>query len=333
LTRTVVNELRLRLGRTQRRYDTDIPTLEKYLRARKLRDEEIVRAREAIPLFEEVIRREPAYAPAYAALATTYGGLALWYPAATGYPVSPSEATARMRPLTEKALEIDPMLPEAHAANALLHALARRWVDAEESFRHAMSLDPIGTPIINYFVLSTLEPWGRLDESLRTVTAALDADPLSLELRRTLSRIELSVGKYAEAMANCQHVLDMRPKFPYAEELCARALVATGRTTEALEILRHRPALNEGWIGYVYARTGRREEAEAIAERNSNLPNRQALIYAALGDKDRAFEALDRLAALNPVKAGAHLNYPELATLRGDPRVRTLRRKMGFPLP
>ena len=68
-----------------------------------------------------------------------------------------------------------------------------------------------------------------------------------------------------------------------------------------------------------------------IAARNGDLPQRQVLIYAGLGDKDRAFEALERLAELNAHRAGSYLTYPELASLRGDPRVQQLRDKLGFP--
>ena len=183
------------------------------------------------------------------------------------------------------------------------------------------------------FVVSTLEPWGRLEESLTTLQAALKADPFSLDLRRILSRTQLNMGLYEDALFNCRYVLELDPAYSNAAELCARALTAQGRTSEALEILQQSPTLNEGWIGYVYATLGRREEAEAIAARNSELPQRQAMIYAGLGDKERAFDALNRLAALNPRRAGAYLNYPELAVLRGDPRVQALRRKMGFRYP
>jgi len=179
-------------------------------------------------------------------------------------------------------------------------------------------------------VLSTLEPWGRLDESLATLEAALEADPLSLDLRNVLSRIQLSAGQIDAALTNCQRVVAEDPDFPFAEEYCARALAAKGRTDEALALFNKRRSSNEHGIGYVYAITGRRAEAEELAQRNSHLPNRQALIYAGLADKDRAFEALERLAVLNPRRAGAYLFYPELAALRGDPRVQTLRRKLGF---
>lgn len=330
IAQTIVNNLRLKLGPTRRRYDTDIATYVTYLRSRALRDMRLSKAREAIPLFEEVIRRDPSFAPAYAALAATYGDLTMSWPTPEGFAVAPREATARMKPLIERALEIDPMLAEAHVATAYVHALALRWVDAEASFRQAIKLDPTITAVYGDLVLSTLEPWGRLDESLATLQAALEADPLSLDLRNVLARIQLSAGQFDEALANCQRVVAEAPNFPFAEEYCARALAATGRTDEALALFNKRRILNEHGIGYVYAITGRRAEAEMLASRNRHFPNRQALIYAGLGDKDRAFEALDRLAAQNPRRAGAYLNYPELASLRGDPRIQILRRKLGF---
>ena len=330
IARTIVNKLRLTLGPTQRRYDTDIATLVTYLRSRALRDMRLSKAREALPLLEEVIRRDPSFAPAYAALAATYGDLTMSWPNPDGFALAPREAMARMAPLTEKALAIDPMLAEAHVAKAYMHALALRWVDAEASFRHAIRLDPTITAVYGDFVLSTLEPWGRIDEAIETLQLALEGDPLSKDLRNVLSRIQLSAGQFDAALANCGLVVAEDPDFPFADEYCARALAAKGRTDEALALFNKRPSYNEHGIGYIYAITGRRAEAELLAARNPHLPNRQALIYAGLGDKDRAFEALERLALQNPRRALAYLSYPELTPLRADPRVQTLRRKLGF---
>ena len=104
-----------------------------------------------------------------------------------------------------------------------------------------------------------------------------------------------------------------------------------GWVAEALASMRKEPERNEGWIGYAYTLIGRGAEAERIAARNSDFAQRQALIYAGLGDNDRAFKALERLAEQNARRAGSYLTYPELAPLRGDPRVQQLRDKLGFP--
>ena len=55
------------------------------------------------------------------------------------------------------------------------------------------------------------------------------------------------------------------------------------------------------------------------------------MIYAGLGDKERALEGLDRMAVVGPVRMGSILSNPELALLRGDPRLKALRKKVGLP--
>ena len=63
----------------------------------------------------------------------------------------------------------------------------------------------------------------------------------------------------------------------------------------------------------------------------SKRPDEQVLIFAGLGDKDRTLEALDQMAALGPQRVGIYLSFPELALLRGDPRLKTVRKKAGLP--
>ena len=85
-----------------------------------------------------------------------------------------------------------------------------------------------------------------------------------------------------------------------------------------------------GFVGYVYARFGRRQEAEKMAAA-SEYANEQALIFARLGDRDRALEALKRMAAVGPERIGQFLSYPELAILRDDARLKAFRRQIGLP--
>ena len=174
-------------------------------------------------------------------------------------------------------------------------------------------------------------PWGRLDESLKWLQKALDADPLSLDLRRITAYVQIAAGRYDEALQNCQRVLDEQPDFPFVDGFKTKAMFFGGRKAEALDRLNKFSVGREGVAGWIHAIHGRRAEAEAIAEKFGHFPQRQAEIYGLLGDKDRAFEALDRLADINPGRAGLYLSLPELASLRGDPRVEALRRRLGFP--
>jgi eukaryotic-like serine/threonine-protein kinase len=327
LTRMIVNELRLKLAPTQRRYETDVATLRTYLKARALRDARGSGALESITLFEEVIRVDPAFAPAKAALASVYGFLASQYPGVEGNTIPPEEAAARMDPLIRSALDIDPILAEAHAANGHLHAMGLRWAQADASFRRAIALEPTLTSLYGDFAVSTLLPSGRVDEALAVLEAALEADPLSLDLRRVLSYVQLSAGLYREARDTARDVLAVDPTLPYVENHLRWALLFNGERAEALELFERHSVGRPGVRGYIHAINGRRAEAESIAAQFDHFPHRQAEIFGLLGDEDRALEALERLAALNPARAAAFLNHPELG-LRGDPRAEAFRRRL-----
>jgi TolB-like protein/tetratricopeptide (TPR) repeat protein len=334
LTRTLADSLRLKLGGTQRRYDdVDLEVFQTYLTARNRRDGRGERAREAEALLLDVIDRDPTFAPALAALAATYGYLALYHPTVDGYTMPPARAIQLMQPLIERALKVDPTLAEAHAAAGLSQALALRFPDAERSFTHAIRLEPTLSTLRGDFVLSTLLPWGRVDDALRTLDEALTIDPLSLDLRRILARAQLKAGQYSHALSNCRMVLGRDSTFPFASNFCNWALHFNGQRDEAMQQFQQwavGPPRRPGVLGYIHAIKGERAEAEKLAAQFADVPLRQAEIYGLMRDTDRAFEALERLARINPLRAADALTQPEIG-LRDDPGVQAFRRKLGVP--
>ena len=78
--------------------------------------------------------------------------------------------------------------------------------------------------------------------------------------------------------------------------------------------------------------SGRHADVDRLVEAHKNEhPYRQAIVYAALGDKDRTFEALNRAVHILPHRTASLLVYPEMALLRGDPRLDALRKKLKLP--
>ncbi len=143
----------------------------------------------------------------------------------------------------------------------------------------------------------------------------------------------LNAGLYADALDNYRRVLDVDSNLPYSvNDFRAWALFFNGDRAAALDWFEEFSdgGRREGVKGWIHAINGRRKEAEDIAARFSHLPQRQAEIYGLLGDKDRALEALERLAVMNPIRAGWELARPAVG-LRGDPRAEAFRRKLGFP--
>jgi TolB-like protein/DNA-binding winged helix-turn-helix (wHTH) protein len=325
ISRGIVNNLRLKLGRGQRRYETSVEAYDLYLRARSL-DWIPGVFQQQIDLFEEAIAKDPSFAPAYAGLAETYASHSVAFPVE-----HVSDELARMRAASEKAIQLDPLLAEAHDALGVVFARDGQWAQAEKSFRRAIELDPNRSwTYLNYsfWLLTTL---GRIEEALQKMRVAERADPLSPDVRGHLAVVFILAGRYSEA---AEHSLRLPADYPSKRGILARARLGQGRTEEAIQIL-----VNDqtrligqvrGILGYAYARSGRREEAEKMAG-SSQYANEQALIFAGLGDKDRTLEALDHMAARGPVRVGQYLNFPELAFLRGDPGVKALRKKIGLP--
>ena len=148
-------------------------------------------AQKAAELFEQVIEKDPAFAPAYAGLAERTRSCR-WR--LKGF--SSETALSRMRPAAANALELDPLLAEAHAAMGLLHSRERDWESAQTSFQRAIELNPTLTRTYTNYVTSTLIPLGRVDDAARLLEEALRADPLSLDVRRELAMVQIIAGRY-----------------------------------------------------------------------------------------------------------------------------------------
>jgi TolB-like protein/thioredoxin-like negative regulator of GroEL len=328
ISRAIVNRLRLTLGRGQRRYNTNLEAYELYLRAHALIDRRgNENAQHAAALFEQVIAKDSAFAPAYAGLTHAYAYMSMEIP---GLPYE--EALARMRPAAAKALELDPLLAEAHAAMGMTYARERQWENARQSFRRAIELNPSLTQIRTNYSSSTLLPLGRLDEAERLLDAALQIDPLSLAVRRELANLQIISGRYDEAIANLKRVRAVDPDFTFADLFLARALTFSGRLAEAWpvwETRKEQPGW-QFWMANAYVMSGQRSEVERMIAVHEH-PYRLAVLYAALGDNDRAFEALNRATDLLPHRVALLLVYPEMAPLRGDPRFNELRKKLNLP--
>jgi tetratricopeptide (TPR) repeat protein len=119
-----------------------------------------------------------------------------------------------------------------------------------------------------------------------------------------------------------------------ADVVLARALTCRGRVEEALAVyntIDREAAGVPHYRAYAYVKAGRRSDAEALAVENDRYPYRAAIIYAALGDRNRAFEALDRTAEREPQRIPLLLTWPEMASLRGDPRFGAIQKRFGLP--
>ena len=180
-----------------------------------------------------------------------------------------------------------------------------------------------------------LGPEGRFEDAVREVRRALELDPLSLAAHQVAISTLFMAGRYREAEDEAR-----RESAPGL--LFARALSFQGRHDEAMEVMhaaKHLHYQDRDWKpACVAARAGRREEAlqelheQMSPARPTPAPSRRFfMIYACLGDKDRALEYAEKAYAEHDWLLPNFLNYPETAWLRTDPAFATLRERIGLP--
>ena len=269
--------------------------------------------------FEQAIAKDPSFAPAYA-------GLAAAHAARSGFddPVERGSEMSKGWAAAEKAIQLDPLLAEAHDALGMMHAREAQWEQAERSFRRAVELAP-GDPLWHcHFALFLLLPLGRIEEALRQLRMAEELDPLSPAVHFVLRRALRSAGRFDEAEAHCQKaaVNDQQRSGCLAEALLRQGKNRRGDSDSGGAVERPPPGARRRLH---LALPMRRPAAARTRSESRPLcrgPWLKAAIFAALGDKDRTFEALDRVVPLGPIRMGRDvLISPGFALLRGDPRL------------
>jgi len=327
----VVGRLAVKAAPGRRAYNVNPEAYGRYLTARALVSRRrVLGPQNPIEYFQQVIALAPDFAPAYAGIADAYAYMSL--PTYQGIPVA--KAQGLMRTAALKALELDPDLAEAHAAMGVVYARDLDWASSQHHFQQAIALNPSLSQVYTSYSFFTLRPLRKFDEAERLLRLALQSDPLSLDVWREMAELFFTVGRYDEAISLLERVRAVDPQFPTASVIIARALVVAGRINEGLAIYDAMDSAAAGvphYRAYAYVKAGRRSDAEKLAAENREYPYRATIIYAALGDLDRAFEALDQTAEREPQRVPLLLTWPEMASLRADPRLEAVRKRFGLP--
>jgi TolB-like protein len=330
ISRGIVNSLRLNLGRGRRRYETNEEAYDLYLHARASMARLSPGSDEVIGLFEKAIARDSSLAPAYAGLAAAYA----WKSFSKSGDPNRDEKLQKMQAAAAAAIQLDPLLAEAHSSLGTAFARRGQWEQAAKSFRRALEIDPNSSAAHGHFSRFYYWPLGRIKEAVREARAAVRNDPLSPLAHSELCDVLLTAAQYDEAASEGQNA-SADQEWEWGRVCLGRARFGQGRTAEAIQVL---SSVKEwGYLAYVYAKSGRLAEAQKlmaeapIIHPDRRGPHQLAVVFAGFGDRDHAIEQLERLARTGPVRLGFTLNSPEFAFLHGDPRLKTLREKLGLP--
>jgi TolB-like protein/DNA-binding winged helix-turn-helix (wHTH) protein len=289
--------------------------------------------RKSIELYEQAIKKDPNYAPAYAGLSLTYEVLGF-----TGL-MSAKEARQKQEWAALKAMEIDDMLAEAHVAVALVRRLDLNWSASEEEGKRALELDPnsVRAHVTYAYHLAWL---GRLDEAMPHVKRAQELDPLSLITSAEIGNMLYCSRQYDRAIEQFQKIIELDPNFPPAHTRLGMVYLEKGMYEEAITEHKKAIALDDSprrtaWLGHAYAVAGRKAEAQKILDDLKELakqrpvsPYEFALIYMGLGDKDQAFVSLEKNCEERPDILWDIQVGPRFDSLRSDPRFTDLLRRL-----
>lgn len=308
----------------KKRYTENTEAYQLYLQGRFQWNKRTVEGfNKAIELFQDALQKDAHFALAYAGLADAYSLLG----DTDAYILHPMEVFNKAREAVARALELDDGLAEAHTSLANLKRFDYDWAGAEEEFKKSIELNPNYATTYHWYS-SLLSATGRNEEAVTAMEKARDLDPISLPIQTDLGLTYYFARQYDRAIEQYKKALDLDPSFTRAYVTLSSALAMTGRYDEALvevqkAIERTGDRGRVAYLGRVYARMGERKKALEAIEESKNLvsPHSIALVYAALGDKDQAFEWLNK---------SLQEGYVELYTLKVDPWLDSLRDDTRF---
>jgi tetratricopeptide (TPR) repeat protein len=254
-----------------------------------------------------------------------------------------TDALPKARKAVERALEIDPSLPEAHVVSGWIASWYEHdWKKAEAEFKKALELDPNGSEAHRGYA-HLLSNVGRHDEAVAQMQRARELDPLSLIIGALEGQTLFYAGRYGEAAERLNKTFEIDPTFWVAHINLAKIHIEQKRLDAAVAELQKAREFSGGnteaasLLGYALAKAGRREESLSTLDELKSMVNRRyvppyniALVYNGLGETDEAFDWLERGFREHDVRMTLLKIDPKWNNLRNERRFVELMRVMNF---
>jgi serine/threonine protein kinase len=292
--------------------------------------------KKAAEFFQQAIDKDHSYAEAYAGLAEAYGILG------SEILLPPREAYAKATAAAKSAISLDDGLSEAHAALGYVEWVTWDFPSAERELRRALELNP-NYSLAHFFYSLYLTSMGRFEEAEKEVQQAEELNPLAFSVIYGSAQDLYFRGQFDQAIEKLRNILKMNQNYPTAHLLISDALLerrdyvaaideaiqyfaAIGYPNLAAEM--KRAYARSGYIGALQYRISKQNDPNNL---DLYYPWQVAIDYVRLGDKDKAFEWLEKCYNERTGLIFLKVN-PALNPLRSDPRYTNLLKRVGFPL-
>jgi TolB-like protein/tetratricopeptide (TPR) repeat protein len=295
----------------------------------------------AIQAFEQVIALDPKFAPGYAFLSDLYGYLAL------STNVTHGDAYLHARNLAQKAIELDPYLPNARFALARVHyQFEWDWAAAETEFSRGLELDPGSAIGLNLYGAYRVLIHKDCDEGIALLEAARDRDPFNPGMHFDLGIYNFHCRRTDESIKYLEQTIELVPEFYWARLAIAWNHVLNGLFTLAadgcesliIEVGQNFDSRLLGSCAWIYSTANQVNKASEMLESLRNPPagvrvDPLVLSWACfgMGDPDCGYQQLEE--ALRQRSSGLiFLNSaPVFDPVREQPRFQAILDQMGFP--
>jgi DNA-binding winged helix-turn-helix (wHTH) protein/TolB-like protein/Tfp pilus assembly protein PilF len=292
----------------------------------------------AIAEFQQAINLDPDYAAPFTGLADAY----IWQASFTSD--ADAELYAKAKTATDRALELDPNLAEAHSSlGRIKYTHDWDWRGAEESFRQAIKLNPDSVNAHQFYarLLTTL---GRYDEGLAEINKARELDPRSADLGVPLFAILEKRGEFDEALKVLQATLEMDEDSQFARRGIGKIHLLKGEYAKVIEagseLFPNPKNADFAWssmLATAYDKTGQAEKATEMRNHLKKMAETdpKSLYFLALHDSelrkaDEAFAALQKCLELREERMIWTKDEPRFANLKDDARFQEILRKINL---
>jgi serine/threonine-protein kinase len=337
-------QVTLSVGSTLRRYTPALPAYEAYLKARhhwaKTTPESLARSRD---YYEQAIALDPEFALAHIGLADYFLlmtiGVCL---------VAAHEAMPLVRAAAQRALEIDPALPDAHAMLGIVSGLYDYdWKEAERRFLLATAREPAPPQVRQWYGYFYLRLIGRPHDAVGPIERAVHEDPLNTVCRLLLADCLRAADRPEDAISEERRILELDDQFWFAYVGLARSHLWQGMVADALPFAAKGYALAP-WNSYaaavfaaVLTRSGDTGQADRVLQGMVDTPDAygtprgMCFFHLMCEDLDRAADWLERMIEQrDPTAVRCDLIFPpDARRLTRNTRWRALNRMFNLPEP
>ena len=341
IVQDLASQLRLRLATKQfhglsENQGVDADAYEQFLKGRffwnKRSKEALIKS---IEYFRQAIEQDPAFADAYAGCAAAFVSLGANF-------LPPSEVIPQARFYSARALELNPILADAHYASAAIkYAFDWEWEESEHELRMTLSHNPNHVPAHSLYS-NLLRTLARPVEALEYSKRAATLDPLSLLATSNLGAAFYSVDAYDEGDSQFRKILAIDPRYVESHLAFAWTFESKGEFAKALAELRLAAEISPSdpsvltALGRVHARQNDKANATRVVSALRDLARTQyvspflfAEVFAEIGEKNRAFEELEKAFEGRCAFLTLLSERGVLTPLRGDPRFINLLKRMA----